>query len=98
MFYVSEESIQVALEHQGEFNFIHPQTGLKVDFWVRGSKGDIYDKLKFERRRIKRINNQEIYFVSPEDLILSKLFWSKESESLAIKKILRPFLAFKKEN
>jgi len=79
--YVSEDMMRDALEHKGEFNFIHPQTGLKVDFWVRGSKADIYGKLKFERARIKKINNQEIYFVSPEDLILSKLTWSKDSES-----------------
>jgi len=79
--YVSEEAMRDALEHKGEFNFIHPNTNMKVDFWVRGSKADIYGKLKFERARIKKINNQEIYFVSPEDLILSKLAWSKESES-----------------
>lgn len=79
--YLSEEAMRDALEHKGEFNFVHPQTNLKVDFWVRGSKADIYGKLKFERARIKKINNQEIYFVSPEDLILSKLTWSKESES-----------------
>ena len=79
--YVSEEAMRDALEHKGEFNFIHPNTNLKIDFWVRGSKADIYGKLKFERARIKKINNQEIYFISPEDLILSKLVWAKESES-----------------
>jgi len=79
--YVSEEAIQDALEHQGEFNFIHSQSGLKVDFWVKSSKADIYGKVKFERARVKKINGQEIRFVSPEDLILSKLFWSKDSES-----------------
>ncbi len=79
--YVSEEAMRDALEHKGEFNFIHPNTNLKVDFWVRESKADIYGKLKLERARIKKINNQEIYFVSPEDLILSKLAWSKESGS-----------------
>ncbi|OIO44561.1 MAG: hypothetical protein AUJ24_01360 [Parcubacteria group bacterium CG1_02_36_42] len=79
--YISEDMMRDALEYKGEFNFIHPQTGLKVDFWVKGSKADIYGKLKFQRARIKKINNQEIYFVSPEDLILSKLTWSKDSES-----------------
>ena len=33
--YVNEESIKGALKNKGEFNFIHPQTGLKVDFWMR---------------------------------------------------------------
>jgi len=79
--YVSEEAMRDALERKSEFNFIHPQTGLKVDFWVRGSKADIYGKLKFERRIAKKIDKQRIFFVSPEDLILSKLAWYKESES-----------------
>lgn len=79
--YVSEEAMREALERKSEFNFIHPQTGLKVDFWLRKSKADIYEKLKFERARTRKINKQEILFVSPEDLILSKLIWYKESES-----------------
>lgn len=79
--YVSKEAMEDALQRKSEFNFIHPQTGLKVDFWVRNSKADIYGKLKFERRIAKKIDNQKIFFVSPEDLILSKLSWYKESES-----------------
>jgi len=79
--YVSEEAMQEALERKGEFNFIHPQTGLKVDFWMRNSKADIYGKLKLERARVRKIDNQKVFFVSSEDLILSKLIWYKESES-----------------
>lgn len=79
--YISEEAMRDALERKSEFNFIHPQTGLKVDFWVRNSKADLYGKLKLERAIAKKINRQEIFFVSPEDLILSKLSWYKESES-----------------
>lgn len=79
--YVSEEAMWDALKRRGEFNFIHPQTGLKVDFWVRGSKADIYGKLKFERVRVVKFGDQEVSFVSPEDLILSKLFWYKKSGS-----------------
>jgi len=79
--YVSEEAMQDALEKKGEFNFIHPQTGLKVDFWVTGSKADIYGDLKLKRAVPQKIDKQKIFFVSPEDLILSKLAWFKESES-----------------
>ncbi len=79
--YVSEEAMRDALLSNGEFNFIHPQTGLKVDFWTRESKADIYGEVKFERRIVKKIDNQKIFFVSPEDLILSKLSWYKEGES-----------------
>jgi hypothetical protein len=79
--YVSEEAIEDALKRKTEFNFIHPQTGLKVDFWVKDSKADIYGKLKLKRAIAKKIDKQKIFFVSPEDLILSKLFWYKESQS-----------------
>lgn len=79
--YISEEAMRDALERKSEFNFIHPQTGLKIDFWVRGSRADIYGKLKFERAIAKKIDKQKIFFVSPEDLILSKLTWYKESGS-----------------
>ena len=34
------------------------------------------------KRRIKKIfNGQQIYFISPEDLILSKLRWFEKSQS-----------------
>lgn len=78
--YVSEETMRDALERKSEFNFIHPQTGLKVDFWL-SSKADVYSKFKLERAVAKKINKQKIFFVSPEDLILSKLIWYRESES-----------------
>jgi hypothetical protein len=79
--YVSEDAMKKALERKGEFNLIHPQTGLKVDFWISGSKADIYGKLKLKRAVVKKIDKQEISFISPEDLILSKLSWYKESGS-----------------
>ena len=77
--YVDKEAIKDALLQKGEFNFIHPQTGLKIDFWI--SKRDEFDKLRIKRKIIKRINSQKINFISPEDLILVKLSWYRESGS-----------------
>ena len=79
--YISEEAIKEALKRKSEFNFIHPQTGLKIDFWVTGGKADIYGRLKLEKAMAKKVGKQKIFFVSPEDLILSKLLWFKESQS-----------------
>jgi len=73
--YISEEAIKEALKRKGEFNFIHPQTGLKVDFWVKR-----YPFEKFERAIVVRIEKQNVKFISPEDLILSKLIWYKEGK------------------
>lgn len=76
--YVSEEAMREALEIKGEFNFIHPQSQLKVDFWV---VKDNFNKLEIKRAIVKKIGGKKVNFVSPEDLILSKLLWYQLSES-----------------
>jgi len=76
--YISEDAMKEALKSKGEFNFIHPQSGLKVDFWV---VKDNFEKLKIKRAITKTIDGQEISFSSPEDLIISKLEWYKLSNS-----------------
>ena len=76
--YLDETAIKRALIEKGEFNFIHLPTGLKVDFWIK--KTDL-DKLKIKQGVVKKINNQPIKFISPENLILSKLLWYKKTKS-----------------
>ena len=73
--YVSQEAMKDAIENNGEFNFIHSRTGLKVDFWIKR-----YPFEKFERAIVKKIDGQKVNFISPEDLILSKLIWYKEGQ------------------
>ncbi len=77
--YVDKEAVKTAILKKGEFNFICPETGLKVDFWIK--KDDSFTINEFSRRISKTINKQKIYFISPENLILSKLLWYKESKS-----------------
>lgn len=77
--YLDKRVMREALRDQGEFNFIHPASGLKVDFWIL--KNQVFDKIRLKRRVAKKINRQTIYFTSPEDLILSKLIWHKENGS-----------------
>lgn len=89
--YADEEMMKDALIYKGEFNFIHPDTGFKVDFFVQDN--NFYNKLKIKRAILRNIYGQKIFFVSPEDLILSKLLWSEESysqkQSEDIKSVLR---------
>jgi len=94
--YVSEGAIKDAIKRKGEFNFIHPQTGLKVDFWVKR-----YSFEKFERAIVKKIDGQKINFISAENLILSKLIWYKEGQGArqledikSILKIAKPDLNY----
>ena len=88
--YVSKEAMNDALERKGEFNFIHPQSQLKVDFWVIKNE---FNKQEIKRGIPKDIFGYKINFVSPEDLILSKLLWRKDLESSKqledIKSVLR---------
>jgi len=98
--YLNKQSMQEALERFGEFNFIHPASGLKVDFWIL--KNEPFDKARLKRRIAKKLNKQAIYFISPEDLILSKLLWYKKSSSTrqledveSILKISGPKIDFK---
>ena len=77
--YVDEAVMKDALRHNGEFNFIHPESGLKVDFWVVGSNPVSGQEIK--RAIVKKLYGQNISFISPEDLILSKLRWYQDSAS-----------------
>jgi hypothetical protein len=78
-FYFSEEAAKDAVLSKGTFNVIHHETGLKIDFWIL--QDDIFGKSQIRRRVRTKFLGQPIYFISPEDLILIKLKWYKESES-----------------
>ena len=72
--YVDENAMQEALLHNGEFNFIDGNTGVKVDFFIVDTH-DPFVEAQMSGRKKKKILGKDIFFVSPEDLILSKLRW-----------------------
>lgn len=78
-FYINENSINEAIEHQGMFNIIHNELIFKVDFIVR--KDTPYRQTEFQRKRQICFDDISIWIVAPEDLIISKLFWAKNSYS-----------------
>jgi hypothetical protein len=77
--YIDRQMMEEAIQTEGEFNFIDGGTGVKVDFWVL--KNNAYEKLRLKRRIKKKILRRDVFFISPEDLILSKLQWYGESQS-----------------
>lgn len=77
--YIDRDVVRKIVKNGGEFNFIDGMTGVKVDFWISDNGG--FDLSRFKRRIGREILGQKIYFTSPEDLILSKLKWYKESGS-----------------
>ena len=67
-------------------------------------KDSEYRRTEFARRRKITVEGQAINIVAPEDLILSKLFWARDSGSetqlldvrnllKTVKKLNRPYLA-----
>ncbi len=77
--YVNEDSIRSAVIRRSMFNIIHNEWMVKADFIVRGDEE--YRKLEFKRRKRFEVDDTPIWVVAPEDLILSKLEWSKDSSS-----------------
>lgn len=77
--YADKDTVKEAIKNNSEFNFIDPDSGLKVDFWT--NKKDKSNPPEFENRKSKKINGQKVFFASAEDLILSKLQWYKLSAS-----------------
>lgn len=78
-FYLDADSIKEAIKNRSMFNIIHLERPVKVDFIVR--KNEVYRKEEFERRQKVKIDGFACWIVSPEDLILSKLDWAKDSLS-----------------
>ena len=78
-FYIDKTAISEAIRHQGMFNVIHNSSVFKIDFIVR--KDSAYRNVEFQRRYQTELDGEQIWLVSPEDLIISKLFWAKDSFS-----------------
>ena len=71
-FYVDAERAQQAVAGQGQFNIIHPSSGLKIDIII--PKMDEFDESRFSRvRRLRPAADYEASFESPDDVIVRKL-------------------------
>lgn len=78
-FYVDFEAVHVAIDQRGTFNAIHTDSVVKVDFVVR--KESEYRQTEFARRRRASVEGHEFFIVAPEDLVLSKLDWARNTRS-----------------
>lgn len=78
-FYIDQEAVRQAVEEKGMFNIIHYALVIKVDFVVR--KHSEYRYGEFSRRRRVSVEGHDLFMVAPEDLIISKLDWSRETRS-----------------
>ena len=78
-YYLDPQGITEAIVRRRMFNLIHTQAVIKVDCVVL--KTDPYRQEEFARRRKISLGDFQTWIVSREDLILSKLFWAKDSKS-----------------
>ncbi len=78
-FYLDKEMIKKEVRRQGIFNLIHNQYVIKIDFIIK--KASEYQETEFSRKREVLIQGSPMCFVSPEDLVISKLSWAKDSHS-----------------
>lgn len=76
---MSDDAAREAVAHQSSFNAIHHATLIKVDFVVR--KREDHRLHEFNRRQRLNVADFQVWVVSKEDLILSKLHWARESHS-----------------
>ena len=79
-FYINKEGIEGMLERDISFNIIHNESGIKIDFWPLG-KEDKHKIMEFKRARKENVFGKTISMIAPEDLIIVKLQWFRESNS-----------------
>src|SRR5665213_2935960 len=79
-FYVSVPAAQDAVRLRGQFNVIHPDSGLKIDVIIPAE--DAFNESRFSRtRRVHTASDFDANFASPEDAIIKKLQYFQEGGS-----------------
>lgn len=78
-FYIDEIMVRESFDKNIMFNIFDRKTFFKIDFILKTN--DEYERIKFNRRRKLKINGIEVCVISIEDLIISKLYWAKDSFS-----------------
>lgn len=80
-FYVEISMIRNAVERKSSFNLIHFETMFKIDVFIL--KDEPFSRQVFLRRvknDVSEDSSQQLYFSTPEDIILNKLIWFKSGE------------------
>ena len=78
-FYLDRQAVREAIERQGTFNLVHTAFAVKVDCVVR--KDTEYRRTEFARRREVSVEGHRFSIVAPEDLVVSKLDWARDTRS-----------------
>jgi hypothetical protein len=79
-FYVDMEAASEALRDRGQFNVIDRENAYKADFIIQ--KEDRFNQEEFNRRVRATVSGVPLTIATAEDVILSKLEWSRLGGSL----------------
>jgi hypothetical protein len=79
-YYVPDNRIREAIYRNRMFNILNQKSIIKIDCVIR--KNDEFGREAFDRRqRVNYTGYFDIWIISKEDLILSKLNWAKNTRS-----------------
>lgn len=78
-FYIDPDAVGAGIAERSIFNLIHLGHVIKADFIVR--KESEYRLTEFARRRRVVVEGHSFFMVAPEDLIISKLDWARDTRS-----------------
>ncbi len=78
-YYCDRDAVTEAVNHLSMFNVIDHASGFKADFVIL--KNDEYRRNEFLRRQKVKMAEMEVFVVSQEDLLISKLLWIQEFQS-----------------
>jgi hypothetical protein len=92
-FYIDDAVVRQAIRDKGMFNIIHNESVIKVDFIIR--KDEEYRIEEFSRKNKVVIDGVPVWVVAPEDLVLSKLVWVRNSGSELQFRDVRQMMAHK---
>ena len=79
-FYVDEETVKSAVRYQSSFNIIDNESIVKFDIFIL--KNNPFSQSEFERRQVQIVRTnpeQTVVLPSPEDIILQKLLWYRDT-------------------
>ena len=74
-YYAELDAAMEAFRHESLFNVIDTSSGWKIDLIFRKSRP--FDQEEFRRRRLAKLFDVQLFVASAEDVVISKLEWSK---------------------
>jgi hypothetical protein len=83
-FYLDDEMIAAAIQHNSSFNIIHRETMFKVDVFIPHSRPFLRAQLaRTQRQTFTFETDVSAEFASPEDTILAKLEWYRQGGEIS---------------